>query len=167
VRVFTFGVTRYERKADVAVVLGARAYADGTPSLALADRVDEAVRAYRHGLVPRLIMSGGVEAGGGVSEPRVMYERAVRAGVPPDAIELDEEGANTALTARNVARLVPAGTRVLLVSHYFHLPRTALLFRRQGLEVFTLPARMSRRLIQEPWFVAREVPAFYVAWLTT
>ena len=166
VRVFTFGLTRYERHADVAVVLGARAYRDGTPSLALADRVDEAVRAYHSGLVRRLIMSGGVDPHSRVSEARVMRDRAIRAGVPPGAIQLDEEGASTALTAQNVARLVPAGASVLLVSHYFHLPRTALLFRRQGLRPFTVPAHMTRRLLQEPWFVAREVPAFYVAWLT-
>jgi uncharacterized SAM-binding protein YcdF (DUF218 family) len=166
VRVFTFGLTRYARHADVAVVLGARAYADGTPSLALADRVDEAVRAYHRGLVRRLIMSGGIDPSSRVSEARVMRDRAVRAGVPPGAIGLDEQGASTALTARNVARLVPAGASVLLVSHYYHLPRTALLFRRQGLRPFTLPARMTRRLLHEPWFVAREVPAFYVDWLT-
>jgi vancomycin permeability regulator SanA len=166
VNIFTFGLTRHARRADVAVVLGARAYADGSPSLALADRVDEAVRAYHGGLVPRLIMSGGIDPHTRVSEARVMRERAVRAGVPAAVIELDEEGASTALTAQNVARLVPTGARVLVVSHYFHLPRTALLFRRQGLRPFTLPARMTRRLLREPWYVLREVPAFYVAWLT-
>lgn len=166
VGIFTLGLTRYERQTDVAVVLGARANADGTPSLALADRVDEAVRAYRAGFARRVIMSGGVDPDTGVSEARVMRARAVQAGVPPDVIELDEGGTSTAHTAYNVARLVPGGTRVLLVSHYFHLPRTALLFHRQGLRTFTLPARMSRHLVLEPWFVLREVPAFYVAWLT-
>jgi vancomycin permeability regulator SanA len=166
VNIFTAGLTRHARRADVAVVLGARAYADGTPSLALADRVDEAVRAYHAGLVPRIIMSGGIDPHTRVSEARVMRERALRGGVPSAAIELDEEGASTALTARNVARLVPAGTSVLVVSHYFHLPRTALLLRRQGLRPFTLPARMTRRLLREPWYVVREIPAFYAAWLT-
>lgn len=166
VTVFTMGLTRYERPTDVAVVLGARVNPDGTPSLALADRVDEAVRAYRAGLARRLIMSGGVDPDTGVSEARVMRDRAVQAGVPSDVIELDENGSNTAHTAQNVARLVPHGARVLLVSHYFHLPRTALLFHRQSLRTYAAPAHTSRRLLLEPWFVLREVPAFYFAWLT-
>lgn len=132
IRIFSFGLSRYERPCDVAVVFGARAYADGAPSLALADRVDEAVRAYHGGLVRRLLMSGGVDPHAQVSEARVMRDRAVRAGVPPAAIELDESGASTTLTASNAARLLPSGARVLLVSHYFHLPRSALLFRRHG-----------------------------------
>jgi vancomycin permeability regulator SanA len=166
IRVLTFGPTRYERHADVAVVLGARAYADGKPSLALSDRVEESVRAYRNGLVSRLIMSGGVDRSSGVSEPQVMRAQAIAEGVPADAILLDEAGTNTAMTARNVSRLLRGGESVLLITHYFHLPRTTLLFHRAGIRTFTLPATMTRRLALEPWFVLREVPAFYVAWLT-
>ncbi|MFY0535746.1 hypothetical protein [Nannocystis pusilla] len=45
----TFGPTRYAREADAIVVFGARVYSDGTPSLALADRVDEGIRLYHRG----------------------------------------------------------------------------------------------------------------------
>src|SRR5205823_2607480 len=54
-----FGETDYRRRADAAVVFGARAYADGRASPVLADRVTTACELYRAGLVPKLIFSGG------------------------------------------------------------------------------------------------------------
>ncbi|MBM4362558.1 MAG: YdcF family protein [Deltaproteobacteria bacterium] len=152
--------------ASAIVVLGARAYADGSPSLALSDRVDEGVRAYREGLAPRLIFTGGIDRQTGVSEPQVMRALAVRSGVPDSAIVLDEAGDTTAASARNVGRLLAPGTPVLVVTHYFHLPRASLLLERRGLRVAARSARMTRRLLLEPWFVAREIPAMYVAWIT-
>lgn len=166
VLIATFGPTRYDRRADCAVVLGARVWSDGTPSLALADRVDEAVSLYRRGLVDRIVMSGAVE-GGGLSEPRVMADRAAAAGVPREALWLDEAGVDTASTAENTARLMrERGLRsVLVVSHYYHEPRLKMLFDRAGVRAYTVPARMSRHLRKEPWFVLREVAAYYHSFL--
>src|ERR1051326_3548310 len=42
-QIATFGTTDYRRPADVIVVFGAKVYADGTPSDALADRVRTAL----------------------------------------------------------------------------------------------------------------------------
>ena len=58
-QILFFGKTDYRRAADVAVVFGARAYADGRPSDALADRVRAACELYRSGTVTKLIFSGG------------------------------------------------------------------------------------------------------------
>jgi uncharacterized SAM-binding protein YcdF (DUF218 family) len=154
-----------EPSADCAVVLGARVYDDGTPSLALSDRVDEAVRLYQAGRVRWLIMSGGRDDATGVSEALVMRARAASAGVPKDRILVDEQGYNTAATARNAVRLLQEnGLRTaLLVTHYFHEPRTKLLFSRQGVRGQAAPAHMTRHLALEPWFVVREVIAYYAA----
>ncbi len=38
-----------------------------------------------------------------------------------------------------------------------------MLFSRRGLRAYAVPARMTRRLVREPYFLAREVAAFY-AW---
>jgi vancomycin permeability regulator SanA len=161
----TFGVSRYERHAPVAVVFGARAYADGTPSQALADRVDEAARLYKKGLVTRLFLSGGIDPEVGVSEPEVMRARAVAAGVPEEAIEIDEHGDDTQKTVENAAASMRAhGDRsALVVTHWFHEPRAKILFDAAGVRAFIVPARMRRRLLAEPYYVAREVAAHYVA----
>jgi uncharacterized SAM-binding protein YcdF (DUF218 family) len=165
VRIVTFGTTRYERRADCAVVFGARVWNDGRPSEALADRVDEAVRLYRRGLVQRVLMSGGVEPENGLSEAEVMRARAEAAGVPRAAILVDDAGVDTASTVRNASRLMrEEGLRsALVVSHYYHEPRAKMLFDRAGVTAYTVPARMSRRLYKEPYFVAREVAAYWHA----
>lgn len=161
--ILTLGPTRYERAADCAVVLGAKVYADGTPSLALADRTDEGIRLYQDGRVDWLVMSGGIDPGNGHSEAQVMRARAIAHGVPAEAIILDEAGTNTAATVRNTARIMrERGLRtVLSVSHYYHQPRLKVLFARTDAVAYTVPARMTRRLLREPYFVARETAAFY------
>ncbi|MCB9915992.1 MAG: YdcF family protein [Planctomycetes bacterium] len=161
--VLAFGATDYRRPADCAVVLGARVHADGTPSLALADRVAEGVRLYETGLVHELVMSGGVDPGHGRSEARVMAQLAVEAGVPAEHVHLDEAGANTRASAENCARLAAEhGWRdALLVSHGYHLLRAKTAFHRAGLRTYSVPARETRPLRKGPLFVLREC----VAWL--
>lgn len=157
-----FGGTDYRRPADAAVVFGARAYADGRPSLALADRVGTAARLYHQGLVRELILSGG-PGDGAVHETEAMARHAVSLGVPRTALRLDVEGTNTARTVAFCAELARAEPtrRLLVVSHSYHLPRVDLEFRRVGLRVATVPAEETRTLARLPQFVAREVAAYW------
>jgi uncharacterized SAM-binding protein YcdF (DUF218 family) len=184
----TFGCTDYRRPADCAIVLGAGVRADGTPSLALADRIAEGVRLYHEGLVPLLVMTGGTGRWGH-SEAAVMREQAIAAGVPAAAILLDEEGTNTRASAANCRALMERHglATALLVSHYYHLARCKEVFRRQGnlesgsasggsqlappsrgegsasrLRFATVPAPMSRRLAREPYYLLRECAAYVV-----
>src|ERR1700722_8898992 len=78
-QIICFGNTDYRRPADVAVVFGARAYADGRPSDALSDRVKTACQLYRDGLVKKLIFSGG-PGDGPVHETESMRRLAIRLG---------------------------------------------------------------------------------------
>lgn len=167
VQMFTFGPTRYDRPADCAVVFGARVWDDGRPSQALADRVDESVRLYQRGLVQRLLMSGAVDPHNGHSEPVVMKARAVERGVPAEAVLLDEAGVDTASTVKNTARLLreQGMQSALVVSHYYHEPRVKMLFDRAGVRAYTVPAHMGRRLLKEPYFVLREIAAYYHSFL--
>jgi uncharacterized SAM-binding protein YcdF (DUF218 family) len=169
VRMTTFGPTRYDRKAACAIVLGARVWNDGRPSDSLADRVDEGVRLYREGLVDKLVMSGGVEPENGISEPEVMRSRAVAKGVPFDAVILDEGGTTTARTAENSAALMRREglSNALVVTHYYHEPRVKMLLDRAGVRAFTVPATMHRRLVKEPYFLAREVAAYWHSFLVS
>ncbi len=155
--VLTFGSTDYRRDADVAVVLGARVYPDGTLSLALSDRLDTAADLFRDGRVRFVLVSGatGVE---GINEAGAMRSYLLDAGLPEDRILVDPEGVNTLATARNTRRLMNEQrlTSALIVSHYFHLARCKLLFEEQGVAAVTVPARMSRRLVLEAYYVFRE-----------
>jgi vancomycin permeability regulator SanA len=165
-QMFFFGKTDYRRPADAAVVLGARVYADGRPSDALADRVRTACQLYRQGLVRRLIFSGG-PGEGAVHETEAMKRMAMQLGVRAEDIWLDKAGLNTQATVRNTDPLLRQwhASRVLVVSHAYHLPRVKLAYQRGGREVFTVPARESYLLRQMPYNMAREVAALWVYYL--
>ena len=164
--ILLFGMTATAAPAQALVVFGARVYADGTPSLALYDRVLTACDLYKRGLAPVIVLSGG-GGHGAVSEPQAMERLAMRQGVPHSAIIRDEWGVNTRATVANVRAIARdrGWRRVIAVSHYYHLSRIDLSFHRYGLEAGVAPARQTRRLALEPYYVAREVAAWlYYFW---
>ena len=165
-QMFCFGKTDYRRRADAAVVLGARVYADGRLSDALQDRVRTACQLYRNGLVRRLILSGG-PGDGAIHETEAMKRMALQLGVSAKDIWLDKAGLNTQATVRNTGLLLSQwhASRVLVVSHAYHLPRVKLAYQRAGWDVFTVPARENYLLRQMPYNMAREVAALWVYYL--
>ncbi len=141
-----FGQRERAVRSDVLVVLGARVLPGGSPSPALAARVEKAVELYHQGIAPRLLFSGGV----GVNPPaeaRVMKELAVRLGVPEEACLLEEQSHSTEQNARFSAELLRSlGARtVVVVSDPYHLLRARQYFRLQGFEVATSPAFLTER----------------------
>jgi vancomycin permeability regulator SanA len=153
-----FGLTDHRQPADVILVLGARVYADGSPSEALSDRVLTAVELHRQGLAPVLFMSGGVGADG-QSEPLAMKHLAMSRGVPEEDIVEDAAGSNTQASVANVEVWLAARgqRRLLAVSHYHHLARIEMMARRRGLWCSTVPADEGEtRLAMTPYYVVRE-----------
>jgi len=160
-QVLALGWTDYRRPASAAVVFGARAYADGRPSEALADRVRTACELHRQGLVRTLVISGG-PGDGPVHETEAMRRMAMELGVPSESIHLDTDGLSTRETARNTACLFSPDERVLAVSEFYHLPRIRIAFAQEGLEVLTVPARPGNWLRCFPVrSMAREIAAYW------
>jgi uncharacterized SAM-binding protein YcdF (DUF218 family) len=161
-----FGNTDYRRPADAVVVFGARAYADGRLSDALQDRIRTACELYRAGLAKRLVLSGG-PGNGAITEAEAMRNYALNHGVRAEDIFLDNNGLNTEATVHNTAPLFQQwhARRVLVVSHFYHLPRIKLAYQRAGVEVCTVPARQGHLLGQIPFNMAREVAAFWAYYL--
>lgn len=162
-QILFFGKTDYRRAADAAVVFGARAYADGRPSDALADRVRTACELYRGGTVSKLVFSGG-PGDGAIHETESMRRMALSLGVKDSDIILDVRGLSTQATVRNTVPIFErfGFRRVLAVSHYFHLPRIKMTYQRSGVEVYTTPARESYVLRQTPFLLLRETAAWWV-----
>ncbi|MHC4974887.1 MAG: YdcF family protein [Planctomycetota bacterium] len=154
-QVFFFGRTSYARRADVIAVFGARCYADGRPSQSLVDRVRTGCRLYHEGLAPRLFLSGG-PGDGTFHETDAMRDLALAEGVPAAAITLDRDGLSTWATVDHTG---PG--RVLAVSHFYHLPRIKLAYRRSGRTAYTVPADETYTVRQTPRLVMREVAAFW------
>lgn len=124
--------------ADAIVVLGAQVHRDGRPSAALRGRVRRAAALYHAGFAPRLILTGGVGEAG-IAEAAVMEALAVAHGVPASALVLEPRATRTLESARAVGAIArAAGWRsVIVVSDPFHLRRSGLLFRAEGLAVQT------------------------------
>ena len=131
--------------AKAIVVLGARVYAPGAPSPALARRAEKAAELYRQGLAPLVIFSGGV-SGQLPSEASVARDLAVSLGVPASACVLEEGSHSTQQNAELTAPLLRARSidEVVLVSDGYHLFRARLLFSSQGIR--TQPVASEREL---------------------
>jgi len=165
-QMFVYGNTDYRRPADAIVVLGARVYANGRTSDAAADRVATACDLYHRGLAPRLILSGG-PGDGDIHETEGMRRLAIRLGVPPEAIATDTGGIDTEATARNTLAMSDelGARRLLVVSHFYHLPRVKLAYQREGRLVYTVPAKQTYILSAMPIYIAREVAADWLYYL--
>lgn len=121
--------------AEAIVVLGARVYEDGTPSVVLTDRLVVGLELWQEGRAPVIVVSGS----NAPEQPQVdvMAEWLEDRGVPPDAIIHDEGGVNT-YDSMWRARHEYGLSRVIVVSQKFHLARAIYNGERQGLEVWAV-----------------------------
>ncbi len=106
-----------------------------------ADRVWHAARLYHAGKAPLLVLSGGVVRTGGGSEAQAMRELLQDLGVPPAAIWMEDESANTAGNAEKVVQMLRARGmgQPLLVTSALHMPRAVREFARAGMAVTPAP----------------------------
>jgi vancomycin permeability regulator SanA len=127
------GVIDHPGKSDLGVVLGTKVERNGEPGVGLKARLDEALALYRQGRFP-LVMVSGAHGREGFDEGTVMKRYLAAHGVPETAVIADNAGVNTWATARNAAALMKArGLRsAMVVSQYYHVPRTRLAFNRFG-----------------------------------
>lgn len=159
------GLTAHPQPADCLVVPGNTVNPDGSLSPRLQARLDEALRLYRAGLSPLIFVSGGLGREGHY-EGTAMRRYLLTQGVPERAIVVDNAGNNTEATARNFATLARARQlkSAVVVSQFFHLPRTRLLLRRQGVGPVSASAAPYWEL-RDGYALLREVPALALAWL--
>lgn len=163
VQMLCFGWTDYRREADAVLVFGARAFADGSPSDALGDRILTACELVREGRCELLILSGG-PGDGPFHETDVMRRIAIEQGVDEEKIIIDREGLNTHASIVNAASISKEKGlgRLLAVSHFYHLPRVKMEASRAGLAVFTVPASQRGQVLKKlPYFMAREAAAWW------
>lgn len=161
------GLLARPASADLIVVLGNAVMADGQPSPRLRARLDAALAAYRAGLAPRVLVSGGIEPGG-QDEAASMAAYLASQGVPASAIARDPLGVDTWATARATAALLGGSGRVIVATQWFHVPRTLLALRRYGVATAgaVWPAfwevrdvmSFLREAVGVPWYAVRPLP---------
>ena len=121
--------------AEVAMVLGNRAWLRGKPNPCLTGRVDTAVQLAQAGLVQRLLMSGGVDREDGRIEAEVM-ERHARSVGYAGPLQLEPVSSSTRQNlAMSRELLQAAGVRsVVVVSEPYHLWRIERLASASGFD---------------------------------
>jgi SanA protein len=141
--------------AEAALVLGASAYTDGTPTPTLADRLSAGAALYRDGRVDRVLVSGK-RGHGFVDQVEVMRRELVRLGVPDRVIFTDHAGFDTwdsMVRARKVYEVRSA----IVVTQGWHMPRALWLAKRAGLQAHGLVADRSTTGRQRRGWGLREV----------
>ncbi|MET0207825.1 MAG: YdcF family protein [Burkholderiaceae bacterium] len=123
------------RQAEVALVLGNRAWLRGKPNPCLTGRVDAALVLAQNGTVGRLLLSGGVDREDGRVEAEVMQAHARQLGhAGPLQLEPRSQSTRENLSMSRTL-LEAAGVRsVVIVSEPYHLWRAERLARASGFD---------------------------------
>jgi SanA protein len=146
----------------VAIVFGARIYADGRLSPMLRDRVETGVELYRAGKVEKLLLSGDNRFED-YDEPGRMRDYALSLGVPIEDIQPDYAGRRTYDTCYR-AKAIFGLESAILITQDFHLPRALFTCDRLSMDVIGVAADRqpyTRRSLA--WSTLREIPAMTMA----
>lgn len=144
------------RPAQVALVLGAGVWDDGTPSAVLMDRLQVALQLYEAGKVQKILCTGD-HGDAGYDEVNAMRLYLEKKGVPTEDIFMDHAGFDT-YDSMYRARDVFGVRSALVVTQAFHLPRALFLAQRMGIQAQGVSATL-RPYIGDDWYEYREVPA--------
>lgn len=138
-----------EVRADAIVVLGGATRTQSPPRTTgelneAGDRLLYAKRLWAAGAAPVIILSGGnaLYVGPGITpEAETMAESLQAMGVPADAILLEPASRNTYENAVFTQELLQREglDSILLVTSAMHMPRSAAIFRRQGIDFTPAP----------------------------
>ncbi|MBW5448192.1 YdcF family protein [Cohnella sp. CFH 77786] len=148
-------------RADAGIVLGASLWND-KPSPGLSERLDHALALYREGVFPRIIVTGGLDAGGAtITEAEGMRNYLTERGVPEDAIFMDTESRSTyenLIFAQDIMK-AEGWKSAVVVTHRYHGARAADIARTLGYD----PVQVSvteTKVMNVGYHQAREVLAF-------
>lgn len=156
--------------AEVIVLLGGGTEPAHAPRISpelngAGDRLLRAANLYHQGKAPAILASGGniTWLENHSSTPASdMAELLDRMGVPSSAVWLEDRSQNTYENALYSAQILKQKgiTQVILVTSAMHMPRSAALFRKQGIQV--IPAPSDYAVTQESWNELTSSPS---AWM--
>lgn len=156
------GLTDKNNHADIAVVLGNKVNEDGTLSDRLEKRLECGLNLYNSGRVKKILVSGGLGKEG-FHEGDKMREYLIKHNVPDSVIIVDNLGSNTLATVYNTLKLKDSLNfqSLIVVSQYFHLTRTKMLFRKFHFENVSGVSPKYFEL-RDIYSLLREFVAFYM-----
>lgn len=118
--------------AECGLVFGAAVHRTDDPGPGITRRTSTAARLVHEGMVDRLIFTGGRGAASNESEAAVMRSVAMRRGVDPDLITLEEQATSTWENLVYARPLVSDCSSIVGISDHYHLARIQYLAELQG-----------------------------------
>ena len=159
---------RPEDRATTAIVLGAAVIGD-EPSPVFAARIDHAISLYQEGRVNRLFFTGARSPEDLLSEAAAAREYAIAAGVPAEAISIEEVSRTTYqnLTETRRAMRIVSFPDVIIVSDPLHLRRASIMANGLGFEAKTsaTPTTRYRSWSTKGPFLLRELYFVHHYWV--
>lgn len=154
------GRTDHGLHADIGIILGNQVYPDGSLSERLKKRLECGLQLYNNKRVKQLLVSGGLGKEG-YYEAEKMKEYLLSHGVSNENIIVDNYGNNTRLTVKNTLLLKEKYdfNSALIVSQYFHITRTKMLFKKQHFPVSGVSPDYYE--IRDLYALPREFLAYY------
>ncbi|QMT31736.1 YdcF family protein [Alysiella filiformis] len=150
--------------ADAALVLGAAAWGD-KPSPVYRERIQHSIYLYQNQFVKKIIFTGGTPKQGYPTEAEVGKMFAIKHGVPPKDIIVENASRNTLYNIRNAKQLMQqhAIKQVILVSDPDHMARAMSIAQHFNVPAYASPTPTSRYVgsNQRSEFFWREV--FYLS----
>lgn len=149
--VFYIGVLQYKiseyqfqtvpNKASYMIILGASV--KGTvPSQVLEYRINAAATYLRKNQNTIVIASGGKGTNERISEAEAIKRELMKKGVSKSKIILENHSTNTYENIRNSMKLIPrSGDKGIIVTNNFHIYRSIMIAKDQGLTLYGLSAK--------------------------
>ena len=151
--------------ADVIIVLGAGLRQDGQPGWALTRRANQAADLWHEGIAPYVLCTGAQAEGFPRSEAAACRGLLIRAGLPQQAILMEESSRSTEESAIHSRAILDRLElpRVVLVSDSYHIFRANWIFRQHGIHALNspIPASRIRYPLFYPYALAREFAAWH------
>jgi SanA protein len=150
-----------EDEKRIAIIFGARVFADGRLTNSLYDRVLTGVELYRAGRVKKLLMTGDRQDDS-YDEPAAMKKMALELGVAESDIVLDNDGKRTYDSCYR-AREIFEVRKAILVTQDYHQPRALYLCNNLGIDSIGITANR-RTYDREDYYHLREFFSAASAW---
>jgi uncharacterized SAM-binding protein YcdF (DUF218 family) len=147
----------------IGIILGAAVWREG-PSPTLRRRTLHAAALYQSGHITSLVLCGGVGQHP-PSEAAVMQDILLGAGVPMDAMVLEDQSTTTGENIRFARDLIHetdvAIIEVVIITDWYHAPRAKLIARRAGLHTTSSsPSLRGAKFWPQTKSALREIPAY-------
>ncbi|MEO0562584.1 MAG: YdcF family protein [Chloroflexota bacterium] len=164
--IIAYGFRGEAHSADVIIVLGSGVNADCSIPTTMRVRAEQGAALYDEDVAPVVICAGGVTGGAPRSEADACREALGDAGVPAEAVLLEERSINTFTNAQYTLDLMNQNgyTSAVVVSSRYHLLRARWLFWRRDrtVQISTFPARIGYLTPSEIFYsYTREWAAFH------